>query len=286
MTAESPSIGQRLKDERSKRGLSLDDCHAQIRVHPRVLFLLEENRFNELPAAIYTKGFLKQYSDFLNLDTKNLLSDYDRLHVEHRKQSLVVESENKAVTTSLFPDLALPKSLSLSKTRELLRPYLKIILITLCAIAVVAAIWMIGSSIFGAKSQAKKPQVKTSSVAKKSSSNSAIKQSKDIEIIRRNSPYIYSVGQGNFPKVSTKDDLALKIKADSHVWVRVASDGKTVFESILQPGQFKELSAAKVLDIQLGRPKSVTLTLNGQLLGTTDGAKHVLVSRKGVRRLR
>lgn len=59
-------IGSVLKAARLKRGLSLDAAARQTRIPRRFLEALEENRFDEFPAFVYMRGFLKSYCDHLD----------------------------------------------------------------------------------------------------------------------------------------------------------------------------------------------------------------------------
>ena len=70
------SIGYTLKEARNKKSISLDDVHAKIKVHPRVLQLLEEDKFDKLPSPIFVKSFLKSYADFLEIDSSSIIKSY------------------------------------------------------------------------------------------------------------------------------------------------------------------------------------------------------------------
>ena len=62
------SIGNTLKDARNKKTLSYDEVHAKIKIHPRVLQLLEEEKFDKLPSPLFAKSFLKSYAEFLEVN--------------------------------------------------------------------------------------------------------------------------------------------------------------------------------------------------------------------------
>ena len=46
----SASIGAVLKEARTKKSITLEDVHAKLKIHPRVLQLLEEDKFDKLPS--------------------------------------------------------------------------------------------------------------------------------------------------------------------------------------------------------------------------------------------
>lgn len=69
-------LGNRLREARESRGLSFADVEATTHIRRYFLAALEEERFSDLPASIYTRGFIRTYSAFLGLDPAPLLARY------------------------------------------------------------------------------------------------------------------------------------------------------------------------------------------------------------------
>lgn len=61
------AIGAVLRAARLKRGLSLEAVAQQTRISKRFLQALEEDRFDEFPAFVYMRGFLKSYCEHLDV---------------------------------------------------------------------------------------------------------------------------------------------------------------------------------------------------------------------------
>ena len=59
-------VGAALRAARLKRGQSLEAVAQQTRIPKRYLEFLENGRFDEFPAAVYMRGFLKGYCDHLD----------------------------------------------------------------------------------------------------------------------------------------------------------------------------------------------------------------------------
>ena len=53
---------------RLRRGLSLTDVGARTRLSPRVLRVLDEGRFGELPGGLYARGYVRAYALAVDLD--------------------------------------------------------------------------------------------------------------------------------------------------------------------------------------------------------------------------
>jgi cytoskeletal protein RodZ len=76
MTDHGPgSIGQALRNRRLQKSLTLENVMAAIRVQPRFLKALEEERWDDLPARVFLEGFLVKYAEFLGLDGKEILGE-------------------------------------------------------------------------------------------------------------------------------------------------------------------------------------------------------------------
>lgn len=68
-------IGRTLRNARVERGLSIDHVAAETRISGRFLQALEEEAFDELPAPVYVRGFLRSYANFLRIDPDPLLAE-------------------------------------------------------------------------------------------------------------------------------------------------------------------------------------------------------------------
>lgn len=74
------SIGERLRGRRRERGLRLQDVEAATRIRLRYIQALEEDRVADLPAEVFTLGFLRAYAQFLELDATGMVNEFKRLH--------------------------------------------------------------------------------------------------------------------------------------------------------------------------------------------------------------
>ncbi len=71
-----PSFGEKLKLEREKRKITLEQISVSTKIGTRMLQALEEDKFNQLPGGIFNKGFVRAYSRFLGLDEDQTVADY------------------------------------------------------------------------------------------------------------------------------------------------------------------------------------------------------------------
>jgi len=68
-------IGTTLQDARTRKGLALPDAAEATRIRVKFLAALEAERFGELPADVYARGFLRTYGEYLGLDGDLLVSE-------------------------------------------------------------------------------------------------------------------------------------------------------------------------------------------------------------------
>lgn len=68
--------GARLRRVRMGRGLELQDVTTITKINPTYLRFLEEERFDELPARVYVRGFVAAYAHCVGLDAKPVAASY------------------------------------------------------------------------------------------------------------------------------------------------------------------------------------------------------------------
>src|SRR6202158_2452345 len=71
-----PSFGEKLKQEREKRKITLEQISVSTKIGTRMLQALEEDKFSQLPGGIFNKGFVRAYSRFVGLDEDQTVADY------------------------------------------------------------------------------------------------------------------------------------------------------------------------------------------------------------------
>jgi transcriptional regulator with XRE-family HTH domain len=68
-----PSLGEQLRAQREHKGITLEQAAADTRIREKFLKALEEGDYTSLPGAVYTRGFLRNYADYLDLETDELV---------------------------------------------------------------------------------------------------------------------------------------------------------------------------------------------------------------------
>jgi len=82
-TAPAPPVGETLQLARERKGVDLYRAERDTKIRLRYLSALEDGDYDELPAPVYTKGFLRNYAIYLGLEPDDIL---DRWRDEMEQQ--------------------------------------------------------------------------------------------------------------------------------------------------------------------------------------------------------
>jgi cytoskeletal protein RodZ len=93
----APTIGQKLRQARTDRGLELSEVERATKIRVKFLEAMEEDRWDEMPAPVYARGFLDIYARHLGLDHEAILDEYRRT-VEGDREEPIPESVIKPGT--------------------------------------------------------------------------------------------------------------------------------------------------------------------------------------------
>jgi len=189
------SIGKRLRVEREKKGVSLEEVSAQTRIHHKILKALEENRFNDIPSPMYAKGFLKKYADYLGLDSRLMVEKYLATHPKAPKQVLILEGE--------------------SIGRERFRRFLIPVGVTIAILVVLAISYYIVRSLASR------------------SKETALELAKVEEGVAITPIPAKSTSPSASPREFLSEPFNLTVRATQKVWLQVTSDGMVIFQDIL-----------------------------------------------------
>ncbi|MCT4533841.1 helix-turn-helix domain-containing protein [Halodesulfovibrio sp.] len=70
--SEMLELGTLLREERERKGITLEELSERIKLAPRTLAFIESGTKSELPHAVYVKGFVKSYAMVVGLDPEEL----------------------------------------------------------------------------------------------------------------------------------------------------------------------------------------------------------------------
>ncbi len=287
-------LGQKLKEAREAKGLSIDQLHEITKIQKRHLVAIEEGNYDVLPGAFYARAFIKQYADAVGLNGEELL-------VEH--QSTIPQSEKREV----------PQVSTGQKTQETMQKssswpiadHMPKILVALLVIAVGVVIWFVFQALTG-KDDEKVPSAQSEKIEVQKAKDSPLDTKKDevkAEEPKKEEPKkeepkkeeqpAQPTGQqevkvvGTTGKVSTLEihnnkTLELEISAKGASYVDVKDDaGNEILNTTVQSGQTekRDVSTLKEVRLNIGSAPNVEVKLNGQVVAYPIGSRKRTITK-------
>lgn len=251
-------LGEVLKKERLKKGLTLEDIQDITKVRIKYLKAIEDGNFDVIPAVVYTKGFIKSYAEAVGLDPQEIMNQYGYLFEEKEK-----EEEEKYETAS--DELEKKNSFDLvAFLRSLVKPFIGIIVIGLFAYG----LFYIVSEIN--KGAAPLPSNVSTGNSSTNVSNNSSKDNSNKKVTN-NKVETTTVTEVN----NTKNEVDYKVvpvgntfKVDLSVpgqkcWVRVIADNNTS-EYYMTTGMVKSFDVNSNIEILMGNPPDAQIKVDGK----------------------
>ena len=231
--------GERLKNLRLEKGLTLQDVSKQTKVHLSILKAIEEDSLVGLN-PVYIKGFVKIYCRFLGVDPKDYLAGYSQ---PQRTVKIVSEFPSARGRTQEFFKATLVKLRSFQVIK------IKPVLIVVTVILVAFVLFNLGKLISGKR--AKQPISVAAELAQKTDKVAPSKtQRQEPPKPKKETPLFIRLG--------------LRAKDDSRITVKV--DGKLVFTNVLKKGKFESWLAKDNIEFTLGNAGVVEVELDGRAM--------------------
>ena len=290
-------LGQRLKDARNDKGLSLEEIQSITKIQKRYLNAIEEGNYELLPGNFYTRAFIKNYAEAVGLHGDELLEEY----------ASEIPKANADVPESLPPrKMRRPstpsKSSSVSSKWSSVFPS---VLVVLLIVGVAALIWYVVQSgdqktnqnattnqaeeqVTSDENSASAPDSdEVSNEDEAASSDEAAtseeeQKSKDEETAEEEKPAeepeeeeapkmeikkVKSDTDNSTFEITNADKFEVKLEATGSSWVALtgASDKKYVYESLAKGKKVtQDLSSESSATLRLGSSPSIKVFVNGE----------------------
>src|SRR5215212_3415430 len=106
--SEETGIGRLLEHKRKEQGLSLEEVEQATKIRKRYLTGLEHDDYAVLPDAVYARGFLKTYANYLGLDGEAFARELKSTRKPRRERGIDYQSRPE---TEFEQPLMSPRSL-------------------------------------------------------------------------------------------------------------------------------------------------------------------------------
>jgi cytoskeleton protein RodZ len=271
-------IGQILEKGRKERGLTLEEVERATKIRKRYLVGLEREDYGALPDAVYARGFLKTYANYLGLDGEELSREFKDLRKPRRERGISYGVPNKS---EFDRPLINPGQLGPVRERKSISgtTVLTLLVALLALSAVVGALYFVGRGVqisgdnpapfLPSKDRAAdgpKPEVGGGEVPEARGGEKAATDVSD-----------GSKGAGAGGSEPQRDSLTVEVSVKgSPSWLSILADGTLAYEQIAQPGFSQTFEAQREISIRTGNAGAVGVEVNGQNLGKLGESGEVL----------
>ena len=96
------SLGEKLRQAREGRGISISEVAEQTRISPLYLESIEKDDYGPLPGGIFNKGFVKSFAKYVGIDEDEAMQDYAQLSA--RQERMADENPSKSYRPEVLTD--------------------------------------------------------------------------------------------------------------------------------------------------------------------------------------
>ncbi|MEQ7806216.1 MULTISPECIES: helix-turn-helix domain-containing protein [Priestia] len=303
-------LGQRLRQERENKGLSLEDLQKLTKIQKRYLLGIEEGNYEVMPGKFYVRAFIKQYCEAIGLDTDAIFEEY-KSDIPSTQTEDMPQQLSRVRSRKEIPQ----HTKGVSKAYD----YLPTVLVVAGVVVVGIIIWVIAQNIVSDKNKEqasqeapnsevqqsntqeetnettakndnstseddqsaadKKEKAEKEKAAKeKAEKEKAEKEKKDSG--KQEYKEVQKTGRSATYALSGTDAFNLEVTStQADTWLDVKNGkGNAFFSSILKKGETKEFDLTKETEarVNIGYSPGVELKVNGKAVDLPfDSSKQV-----------
>jgi cytoskeleton protein RodZ len=290
-----PSFGERLKLEREKRKITLEEISATTKIGTRMLQALEGEKFGQLPGGIFNKGFVRAYARAVGLDEDQAVADYLEASGEATPAGPeTMARENTRGTSARETEERISRLEAISDSPSRPLPW--------GAFAVVLLMTALALSLWSHRrhqqerlaarptvSQQKNSPTSGSGAALEPSPVSAAIDSAPVAAGASSETSSANSGQaspgGGEAAVPSSGEFSVVIQAREESWISVMVDGKATPSELLETGSERTIRARKQVVVKAGNAGGLNFRLDGKKLdvgGDFGEVKTVTIGHAGL----
>jgi len=255
-------LGDLLKTTREAQGLSLDEVSEDVRIRKHLLEALEENRYDDFPSPVITRGLIRNYAKYLDLDPIEALTLYDGNGYVPVKGQRLTPNGIEFMNLSMAPRPLITWDL--------------VIGILLLVVVIGGVAYLVYNTIIQpgqiTPTPTKTPAVAGAAVGK-SDENAAL-------LLPTVTPTPSStptpVPPTGTPTPIVYNAVTVEIIITQPSWTQILADDVKVFEGVLQPGDNRIWTGQRRVAVRVGNAGGVEVIVNGQSQGILGGEGEVV----------
>jgi cytoskeletal protein RodZ len=265
------SVGEQLRKARLTQSLDLAAIAEQTKISKYYLEAIESDQIERLPGAFFYKAFVRQYSKYLGLDPRKFEAQMTDTVGD---ESVSVEELRHAN----FPATARDPLMQAANRQpsDLRFVFAALGLIVVLVGGSLVYTWMqrpVSAPVTSAETRVKPSLPRPSNVeASQQPSNPAasspeVRPPGDDASLRPGDAALREVVDNLTPNVGPNATISLNIAATEATWLQIESDGKIIYQGMLEPHQAKTLAGQRGAKIKVGNAAGVAVKWNGKSIG-------------------
>lgn len=300
------SFGAKLRAEREKRSITLDQISLTTKIGTRMLQALEEDKFSQLPGGIFNKGFVRAYARCVGIDEEQAVSDYLEASGESPRPRMEGDAEGDAAPRIVFSEDTSHEFRSSAKSsREL--PW-GLFAAALLVIALALSLWThqqhhaapVTPATTVRSNPVAAPDVSSTATGTANSPNAGgTKLGKGAEAMNSTKPGTGAragMPEPQAPTVAEKipgapaspqpGEFTVLIQGHEDCWISITADGKALPSFMLNAGDQRAISGQQSIIIRAGNIGGIEVSFNGKKLaaqGESGEVKTLTFGPEGLR---
>jgi len=248
------SFGERLKKEREKRGMTLEDVAGVTKISVRNLRALEQEKFDQMPGGIFNRGFVRSYARHLGLDDEQVVADY----MEAAGESVPAPDVSNGAPVPNNPPIQAQTPVGASDQ------------VPWAALAGLVVLGTVLLAVWFYHSRHKAPEGPTTALETHQSPSPSVIPTEVSKGPSSPEPAQISPlsGSGNETPGSSvgvaQAGFEVSLRAHDEVWLSTAVDGQPPSESTLEDGQSVVVHASNRAILRVGNAAALDVSFNGQ----------------------
>ena len=281
-TFHTPNVGAKigpiLEKARMEKGLTLEEAEHATKIRKRYLSGLEREDYGVLPDAVYVRGFLKTYANYLGLDGEELARELrDRRRPRRERSGATYEAP---AASEFERPLVNPGGLRNKERPRVSGTTIRALLVAVLALAaVVGSLYYVGR---GAQSNGESPEQAPPGSEQQQAANGP--QQRADQPAAEEGPQggpqgnAQGGGAGDQPAPPPQPEtLTVQVSVEGDPsWLSILADGELSYEQIAEPGFSQTFRAQREISIKTGNAGAVGVVVNGQDLGRLGDSGEVL----------
>ena len=271
------SFGARLKREREKRKITLDDISISTKIGTRFLVALEEDHFDQLPGGIFNKGFVRAYARHLGLDEAQTIADFEAASGPVLPEPEPMDATELAAMAVRVPDTA--------SRREGGIPW-GVFAIALLLLAFGFAVWGFHTREKSAGPSTAAPPLARADTSPGTPQEAAPASSDTAGTASQSQPQGAAPTTAPVASGAKAGVFLVLIKAREDAWVSITADENPTVQDTLTTAAERSVEAKNQVVIKTGNVGALDISFNGKKLpsqGAYNQVKTLTFDSNGLR---